>query len=154
MYCSEYQIILYYRRTKESWQTDNILWIISMHRKGDILPLLQTTQWHSIYHHQFHISCDTLHIKYEQPHWTVTNKIAQCLYVFKGVIMAGLKVIQNYYSFQYVYCIRILLFEPYPFQEHNTSICAFASCTAQLFACWHVRTYHKSPRQLSKQQEP
>jgi hypothetical protein len=33
-----------------------------------------------------------------------------------------------------LYCIQILLFEPYPFQEHNTSICAFASCTAQLFA--------------------
>lgn len=80
--------------------------------------LLQTTQWHSIYHNQFHISCDKLHIKHEQIHWNVTNKITQYLYVFQGVIMAGLKIIQNYYSFQQVKqlllcCIWILLFEPY-----------------------------------------
>jgi len=36
MYFSEYQIILYYRRTRESWRTDNTLWIISMHRKGNV----------------------------------------------------------------------------------------------------------------------
>jgi len=102
--------------------------------------LLQTTQWHSIYHNQFHISCDTLHIKHEQIHWNVTNKITQYLYVFQGVIMAGLKIIQNYYSFQQVkqlllHCIWILLFEPYKLSGtqhkymclyfvHSTIICS------------------------------
>lgn len=46
--------------------------------------LLQTTQWHSIYHHLFHISCDTLHIKYEQTQWNVTNKISQYLLCLSG----------------------------------------------------------------------
>jgi len=46
--------------------------------------LLQTTQWHSIYHHLFHISCDTLHIKYEQTQWNITNKISQYLLCLSG----------------------------------------------------------------------
>ena len=46
--------------------------------------LLQTTQWHSIYHHLFHISCDTIHIKYEQTQWNVNNKIVQYLLCLSG----------------------------------------------------------------------
>lgn len=64
--------------------------------------LLQTSQWHSIYHHQFHILCDTIHIKFEQIQWNITHKNIQYLHVFQGVIKAALKKMQNYCIFQHV----------------------------------------------------